>query len=229
MGKESSIPISWGMTWEMISPQIHSMNQTRPYKTGKLVSLWGKDDEEENNRQENLVCQDFESIVSLDTITIHTTQLLADYLIEPEDLTMSSRKDLMEQDLSTIGHVAHGKSTIVKAISGVQTVRFKNELERNITMKLGFANAKIYKCEEDRCPRPMSYKAYGSGMEDNPFCDVPGFENCKMKLLRHGDDILMATMLNGAAIMDGALLLIAANESCPQPQTAEHLAALEIT
>lgn len=37
----------------------------------------------------------------------------------------------------TIGHVAHGKSTVVKAISGVQTVRFKNELERNITIKLG--------------------------------------------------------------------------------------------
>jgi translation initiation factor 2 gamma subunit (eIF-2gamma) len=37
----------------------------------------------------------------------------------------------------TIGHVAHGKSTVVKALSGVQTVRFKNELERNITIKLG--------------------------------------------------------------------------------------------
>ncbi|CAI0389119.1 unnamed protein product, partial [Linum tenue] len=170
-----------------------------------------------------------------------------------------SRKGLMEQDLSkldvttlhplspevisrqatinigTIGHVAHGKSTVVKAISGVQTVRFKNELERNITIKLGYANAKIYKCEDDRCPRPMCYKAYGSGKEDNPSCDVPGFENARMKLLRHvsfvdcpGHDILMATMLNGAAIMDGALLLIAANESCPQPQTSEHLAAVEI-
>jgi len=40
----------------------------------------------------------------------------------------------------TIGHVAHGKSTIVKAVSGVQTVRFKNELERNITIKLGKYN-----------------------------------------------------------------------------------------
>jgi hypothetical protein len=46
-----------------------------------------------------------------------------------------------------------------------------------------------------------------------------------MQLIRHvsfvdcpGHDILMATMLNGAAVMDGALLLIAANESCPQPQ-----------
>uniref|UniRef100_M4EP36 protein-synthesizing GTPase n=1 Tax=Brassica campestris TaxID=3711 RepID=M4EP36_BRACM len=172
---------------------------------------------------------------------------------------MSRNKGLAEQDLSkldvtvlhplspevisrqatinigTIGHVAHGKSTVVKAISGVQTVRFKNELERNITIKLGYANAKIYKCEDEKCPRPMCYKAYGSGKEDNPLCDVPGFENSKMKLLRHvsfvdcpGHDILMATMLNGAAIMDGALLLIAANESCPQPQTSEHLAAVEI-
>jgi translation initiation factor 2 subunit 3 len=38
----------------------------------------------------------------------------------------------------------------------------------------------------------------------------------------------MATMLNGAAVMDGALLLIAGNETCPQPQTSEHLAAVEI-
>lgn len=56
-----------------------------------------------------------------------------------------------------------------------------------------------------------------------------------MKLLRHvsfvdcpGHDILMATMLNGAAVMDAALLLIAGNEPCPQPQTSEHLAAIEI-
>jgi len=50
-------------------------------------------------------------------------------------------------NIGTIGHVAHGKSTVVKAISGVLTVRFKNELERNITIKLGYANAKIYKCD----------------------------------------------------------------------------------
>lgn len=40
----------------------------------------------------------------------------------------------------------------------LQTVRFKNELERNITIKLGYANAKIYKCEDERCGRPMCYK-----------------------------------------------------------------------
>ena len=56
-----------------------------------------------------------------------------------------------------------------------------------------------------------------------------------MTLLRHisfvdcpGHDVLMATMLSGAAVMDAALLLIAGNEPCPQPQTSEHLAAVEI-
>lgn len=128
--------------------------------------------------------------------------------------------------------MAHGKSTVVKAISGVQTVRFKNELERNITIKLGYANAKIYECSSEACERPGSWRAYGSSKEDSPPCEVCG---SPMLLRRHvsfvdcpGHDILMATMLNGAAVMDGALLLIAANESCPQPQTSEHLAAVEI-
>jgi translation initiation factor 2 subunit 3 len=53
-------------------------------------------------------------------------------------------------NIGTIGHVAHGKSTVVKAISGVQTVRFKNELERNITIKLGYANAKLYQCQNPK-------------------------------------------------------------------------------
>ncbi|XP_016469011.2 uncharacterized protein LOC107791447 isoform X2 [Nicotiana tabacum] len=78
-------------------------------------------------------------------------------------------------------------------------------------------------------------RSYGSAKEDNPPCDVPGFKNCKMKLLRHisfvdcpGHEILMTRMLSGATIMDGAFLLIAANESCPQPQTLEHLSAVDI-
>jgi translation initiation factor 2 subunit 3 len=51
-----------------------------------------------------------------------------------------------------------------------------------------------------------------------------------MKLIRHvdspGNDIMLVTMLN--TIVDTALLLIAGNQSCPQPQTSEHLAAVEI-
>jgi len=137
-------------------------------------------------------------------------------------------------NIGTIGHVAHGKSTVVKAISGVQTVRFKNELERNITIKLGYANAKVYKCDNSSCPRPGCYRSCGSNKEDTFPCERKGCSG-KFQLVRHvsfvdcpGHDILMATMLNGAAVMDAALLLIAGNESCPQPQTSEHLAAIEI-
>ena len=104
-------------------------------------------------------------------------------------------------NIGTIGHVAHGKSTVVKAISGVQTVRFKNELERNITIKLGYANAKIYSCPSCPC-----YRSFGSAHPDTFPCPIEGCD-ANMELKRHvsfvdcpGHDILMATMLNGAAV-----------------------------
>merc|ERR1719431_2553329 len=107
---------------------------------------------------------------------------------------------------------------------------FKNELERNITIKLGYANAKIYKSDDPKCQRPVCYTSASSTKED--IFTMNGF---KYGLVRHvsfvdcpGHDILMATMLHGAAVMDAALLLIAGNEPCPQPQTSEHLAAVEI-
>merc|ERR1719401_2622900 len=134
-------------------------------------------------------------------------------------------------NVGTIGHVAHGKSTVVKGLSGVHTVRFKQEKERNITIKLGYANAKIYKCDSKDIERPSCYCSMRSSMPDV----VPNPEGGNWRLVRHvsfvdcpGHDILMATMLNGAAVMDAALLLIAGNEACPQPQTSEHLAAVEI-
>ncbi|KIJ46253.1 hypothetical protein M422DRAFT_778528 [Sphaerobolus stellatus SS14] len=165
------------------------------------------------------------------------TEQLEKIEIDTSKLTPLSPEVISKQatiNLGTIGHVAHGKSTVVKAISGVHTVRFKNELVRNITIKLGYANAKIYKCENEACPRPGCYSSYKSDKEDRPMCERPRCGH-RMNLLRHvsfvdcpGHDILMATMLNGAAVMDAALLLIAGNETCPQPQTSEHLAAVEI-
>ena len=125
-------------------------------------------------------------------------------------------------NIGTIGHVAHGKSTVVKALSTVKTVRFKSELERNITIKLGYANAKIYKAIDKNIKRPDCYISLGS---KTPDIYNDKIHNIKYKLERHvsfvdcpGHDILMATMLNGAAVMDAALLLISANEPCPQPQ-----------
>jgi len=87
-------------------------------------------------------------------------------------------------NIGTIGHVAHGKSTVVKAISGVQTVRFKNELERNITIKLGYANAKIYKCDNEECPRPTCYRSFKSDKEVDPPCERDGCSGT-YRLLRH--------------------------------------------
>lgn len=133
-------------------------------------------------------------------------------------------------NIGTIGHVAHGKSSIIKSISGINTVRFKNEMIRNITIKLGYASAKIFKCNDPNCPRPKNYKSAPSEVE-NEICHC----GSSMTLKKHisfvdcpGHEILMSTMLSGTSVMDAAFLTIAANESCPQPQTAEHLAAIEI-
>jgi hypothetical protein len=106
-------------------------------------------------------------------------------------------------NIGTIGHVAHGKSTIVRALTGVHTQRFKAELESNKTLRLGYANAKIYKC--------CGYQSTGS-KDKAPMCDQCG---AVMILQRHvsfvdcpGHDSLMGIMLDGAAIMDAALLLV---------------------
>lgn len=134
-------------------------------------------------------------------------------------------------NIGTIGHVAHGKSTLVNAVSGVNTVKFKKELVNNITIKLGYANAKIYMCPQ--CESDDAYFSSASSAADMLTCPKCQTES---PLVRHisfvdcpGHEILMATMLNGASIMDAALLLIAANDPCPQPQTREHLAAIEMT
>jgi translation initiation factor 2 subunit 3 len=111
---------------------------------------------------------------------------------DPEDLDIAALTPLSPEiiarqatiNIGTIGHVAHGKSTVVKAISGVQTVRFKNELERNITIKLGYANAKIYKCDNEECPRPTCYKSYKSEKEVDPPCERPDCGGT-YRLLRH--------------------------------------------
>jgi translation initiation factor 2 subunit 3 len=118
-------------------------------------------------------------------------------------------------NIGTIGHVAHGKSTLVKAISGVNTVRHYKERYRNITIKLGYANAKLYKCPN--CPAPTCFKSFSSSKPDVIECTTPDC-NATLQLIRHvsfvdcpGHDILMATMLAGAAVMDTALLLVAGN------------------
>lgn len=194
----------------------------------KKVSFAGLDDEEEAEREQQKRQREFLEGGGLPEQQENpdVTQLTP---ISPEIINRQATINI-----GTIGHVAHGKSTVVRAISGVQTVRFKNELERNITIKLGYANAKIYKCDNEECPEPDCYRSFQSDREIHPKCEREGCSG-RYNLIRHvsfvdcpGHDILMSTMLSGAAVMDAALLLIAGNEPCPQPQTSEHLAAIEI-
>ncbi len=129
-----------------------------------------------------------------------------------------------EINIGMIGHVDHGKTTLTQRLTGKWTDEHSEELKRGISIKLGYADAAFYKCP--KCDEPKCYttqkKCPHCGSTCNllrvvSFVDAPGHET------------LMAIMLSGAAIMDGAVLVIAANETCPQPQTREHLTALDIS
>jgi len=112
---------------------------------------------------------------------------------------------------------------LVQALTGVWAARHSEELRRGITIKLGYADAPIYKCPN--CEPPRCY----STEEKCPNCSSPcEFVRAVSFVDAPGHEALMATTLSGAAVMDGAILVIAADEPCPQPQTREHLAAIEI-
>lgn len=128
-----------------------------------------------------------------------------------------------ELNIGLIGHVDHGKTTLTQALSGKWTDTHSEEIKRGITIRLGYADATFYKCED--CEDPQCYcatkicpncQSKTTPIKKVSFVDAPGHET------------LMATMLCGAAIMDAAILVISANEKCPQPQTKEHLTALTI-
>ena len=126
-------------------------------------------------------------------------------------------------NIGTAGHVDHGKTTLVEAITGVWTSGHSEELRRGITIKVGYADAAFYKCSQ--CPMPEGYSS-------TPQCANCGKESELQRVVSFvdspGHESLMANMLSGGALMDGAILVIAANEKVPQPQTREHLLALQV-
>ena len=143
-----------------------------------------------------------------------------------------TRKDKYEGQseisIGTLGHVDHGKTTLVSYLTGEWTDRHSDEIRRGISIRLGYASTVLMKCK--KCTGPEAYttkhlakdgkcKTCGGELEvlrEISFVDSPGHES------------LMATCLSGASLMDGAILVISADEPCPMPQTAEHLHALEI-
>ena len=122
-----------------------------------------------------------------------------------------------------VGHVDHGKTTLLERLSGKWTDTHSEELKRGITIRLGYADVTFRKCE--KCEGAKAY----STKEICAVCNTKTIPLRKVSFVdAPGHESLMATMLGGATIMDGALLLTAANEQCPQPQTREHLMALQI-
>jgi translation initiation factor 2 subunit 3 len=104
-------------------------------------------------------------------------------------------------NLGIVGHIDHGKTTLLQRLTGKWTDTHSEELKRGITIKLGYADIII----KDKNENPLRYVS---------FVDAPGHE------------MLMATMLSGSALIDAALLVVAANEGI-KPQTREHLMALQ--
>jgi len=130
---------------------------------------------------------------------------------------------LPEVNIGLVGHVDHGKTTLTEALSGKWTDTHSEEMKRGITIKLGYADISFYKCK--KCGEPQCYSTSSKCLRCFSDCD---YLRTVSFVDAPGHETLMATVLAGAALMDGALLVIAANEPCPQPQTSEHLVALDI-
>jgi translation initiation factor 2 subunit 3 len=119
-----------------------------------------------------------------------------------------------------VGHVDHGKTSLTRALTGKWTDTHSEELKRGITIKIGYADATFYKSKDG------SAYATEADAKNEPdkwevsrhvsFLDAPGHET------------LMTTTISASSIIDGAVLVIAANEECPQAQTEEHLQVLDI-
>ena len=135
-------------------------------------------------------------------------------LVKPQK-TMNEEQPVV--NIGLVGHVDNGKTTLLKALSGHWADTHSEEVKRGITIRLGYADTTFYKCKE-----------HGYSNNIKKCCDMAEISRKVSFVDAPGHETLMVTMLSGAAIMNGALLLVAANEPCPQPQTKEHLIALEI-
>ncbi|MFA5406363.1 MAG: translation initiation factor IF-2 subunit gamma [Candidatus Nanoarchaeia archaeon] len=124
-----------------------------------------------------------------------------------------------EINIGMVGHIDHGKTSLLKSLTGKWASTHSEEKKRGITIRLGYSEMIVYQCPEgeytnqEKC---LEHNKKCKAVRTISFVDAPGHET------------LMATMLSGASVMDAAVLVIAANEKCPQPQTKEHLAALNI-
>ena len=107
--------------------------------------------------------------------------------------------------LATAGHVDHGKSALVKALTGTDPDRLPEEKTRGITIDLGFANLQLPAPASTLNPQPSTLSV--------GIVDVPGHED------------FVRNMIAGVGSIDLALLIVAADDGW-MPQTEEHLQIL---
>lgn len=124
---------------------------------------------------------------------------------------MENIENLETINIGIVGHIDHGKTTLLYKLSGKWADTHSEELKRGITIKLGYSDAII---RQEKGKLTTSRDSKGTAKRYITFVDAPGHE------------MLMATMLSGAAIMDAAILVVSADEGI-KPQTQEHLVALQ--
>ncbi len=122
---------------------------------------------------------------------------------------VNDKEELQTINIGIFGHIDHGKTTLLQKLSGKWTDTHSEEIKRGITIKLGYADVIISKDKDN-----FNIEGKGTPLRHVSFVDSPGHE------------MLMATTLSGAALIDAAILVVAANEGI-KPQTQEHLMVLQ--
>ena len=132
-------------------------------------------------------------------------------------------------NIGCLGCVSDGKSTLVSKLTGTKTQKYKSEKQRNITIKLGYANCKIYKCVD--CPDPDCYFSTDSSAT-NKNCELCDSE---CKLVHHvsfvdcpGHHDLILTLLSGLCVMDNNIVVVSGVDSISKkPKLIDHLWAVK--
>lgn len=124
----------------------------------------------------------------------------------------------------TTGHVSHGKTTLTYQLTGTRTQKHQEEIEKNGTRHLGYANFKMFYDPSTGCIYPSR--------ADSQTCNNPK-TGTPLTFLTHisigdcpGHHDYMKAMLNGTSLTKAAIVVIAGNEPVPQLQTFQHLLAL---
>ena len=139
---------------------------------------------------------------------------------------ISSRQPTL--NIITTGHHSHGKTTLIHSLLNSFSLPDPSSSSSPASTSLSFTNIKLFKCL--KCPQPECYKSFPSSTPSSPKCPTC---NEPLTLLRHmcfidsaSHEHLMSFILTSNTIIDGALHLIAVNETFPQLQSQEQLTAM---